>query len=364
MQSLVEKEQNFADLVNGVQGTSICFLLSQLVLNSLREQILEKYYFLEHKRFRYDPMLLLKLAIVRNFRNLTYKSINFHLSSEDCELLGISKISGHFQLPAGSTVHHFVKTRLGVDGFNEIMTHIAIEIRKFLPDEIGIIDSTPLEASRYDQCADFNPHYRIKMYKSHIFHLGDAPIFMLFSEGNGADITYAQPLVSIVSQSIRNIHAVFADAAYDSFEFHAQIWNDLGAHPYIDSKENAVINHEGTIQRIDHWVNKGWKNGGDIHASIDEKLGFLYKSGRMEQVGMFLRNQNLTDPSFEEMYKIRGDCEKTHNHIKSIVKFDVRKIREESKEFNILMNFVSYQLLIFARLQNGLSPTHGFAEYV
>ena len=84
----------------------------------------------------------------------------------------------------------------------------------------------------------------------------------------------------------------------------------------------------------------------------------------MEQVGMFLRNQNLTDPSFEEMYKIRCDCEKTHNHIKSIVKFDVRKIREESKEFNILMNFVSYQLLILARLQNGLFPTHGFAEYV
>ena len=78
---------------------------------------------------------------------------------------------------------------------------------------------------------------------------------------------------------------------------------------------------------------------------------------------MFLRNQNLTDPSFEEVYQIRGDCEKTHNHIKSIVKFDVRKIREESKEFNILMNFVSYQLLILARLQNGLSPTHGFSEY-
>ena len=136
MQSLVESEQNFADLLKGAQGISICLLLSQLVLNSLREQILEKYYFLEHNRFRYDPMLLLKLAIVRNFRNLTYKSINFHLSFEDCELLGISNVNGQFQLPAGSTVHHFVKTRLGVDGFNEIMAYIAIEIRKFLPDEV------------------------------------------------------------------------------------------------------------------------------------------------------------------------------------------------------------------------------------
>jgi hypothetical protein len=220
-------------------------------------------------------MLLLKLAIVRNFGNLTYKSINYHLSAEDCEFLGISKVSGQFQLPAGSTVHHFVKTRLGVDGFYDIMAHIAIEIRKFLPNEIGIIDSTPLVAARYNQYVHYNPHYRIKMYKSHIFHLGDAAVFMLFSEGNGADITYAQPLVSITSQSIQKIHAVFADAAYDSFEFHAQIWNDLGAHPYLDWKENAVINPEGTVEKIDHWVNKHWKNGEDIHASIDEKLKFL-----------------------------------------------------------------------------------------
>lgn len=202
------------------------------------------------------------------------------------------------------------------------------------------------------------------MYKSHIFHLGDAPLFMVFSDGNGADMTYVHPLISNIAQLISDLHDVYADAGYDSYETYSQIWYELGAHPYIDWRENAVVNPEGTIERIDHWVNKGWKNGGDIHASIEKKLRFLYESGRKGQVGMFFRNQNLNDPIFEEKYKIRGECEKTHNNIKSIVKFDVRKIRVESKEFNIIMNFVSYQLLILAGLQNGLTPFHGFTEYV
>ncbi|RXG33371.1 transposase, IS4, partial [Methanohalophilus sp. WG1-DM] len=29
-------------------------------------------------------------------------------------------------------------------------------------------DSTPLEASRYDRYADYNPHYKCKMDKAHI----------------------------------------------------------------------------------------------------------------------------------------------------------------------------------------------------
>lgn len=364
MNSLSEKEQDLGELLNGLQGISICFLLSQLFLDSLRGQILEKYYCAEHKRFRYDPILLLKLALVRNFRRTTYKSITFSISIEDCESLDIPKIGGKFRIPAGSTVHHFVKTRLGVEGFNDIMAYLAKEIRKFLPDEVGIIDSTPNEASRYDPFANFNPHYRIKMYKSHILHLGDAPLLMVFSDGNCSDMTYVRPLITNAAQLISDLDEVYADAGYDSFEIHSQIWYELGAHPYIDWKENAVINPEGTIERINHWVNKGWKNGGDVHAPIEEKLRFLYESGRKDQVGQFLRNKNLTDPSFEEKYQIRGDCEKTHNHIKSIVKFDVRKTRAESKEFNILMNFVSYQLLILARLQNRLTPVHGFAEYV
>lgn len=75
MASLSEKEFDLGSWLRLSQGISICLLLSQLYLDSLRSLILDKYYIADHNRFRYDPILLLKLAIVRNFRNLTYKSI-------------------------------------------------------------------------------------------------------------------------------------------------------------------------------------------------------------------------------------------------------------------------------------------------
>jgi hypothetical protein len=65
------------------------------------------------------------------------------------------------------------------------------------------------------------------------------------------------------------------------------------------TSDNAVINEDGTIERIDHWVNKMWKKGGNIHDSIDDKLFFLFNNGREKQVGMYLRNQNLLNSNFK-----------------------------------------------------------------
>jgi len=119
-----------------------------------------------------------------------------------------------------------------------------------------------------------------------------------------------------------------------------------------------VINKEGEEERINHWVNKNWKLGGDIHSPMDDKLKFLYEIGRREQVGMFLRNQNILDKSFEEQYKKRAECEKTHGHIKSTVKFDIRRIRNVSKKLYSLLSFISYQLLVLTELQNQIAGGH------
>jgi len=102
---------------------------------------------------------------------------------------------------------------------------------------------------------------------------------------------------------------------------------------------------------------------GSIHDSIPNKLKFLYEHDRSEQVGMYLRNQNLRDPSFKETYARRGDCERTHNHIKSIVKFDVRGLRTASKRLYVLVNFVAYQILLLGNLQNKIKPAQQLAQY-
>jgi hypothetical protein len=64
------------------------------------------------------------------------------------------------------------------------------------------------------------------------------------------------------------------------FDAHADIWYHLNARPIISYASNSVINKEGEKERIDHWVNKNWKIGGDVHSPMEDKLKFLYEIGR------------------------------------------------------------------------------------
>jgi hypothetical protein len=79
---------------------------------------------------------------------------------------------------------------------------------------------------------------------------------------------------------------------------------------------------------------------------------------------MYLRNQNLKDKSFPDSYKLRSECERIHGHIKNTVKFNVRRIMEESKELYSKFNFVAYQLLLLTNLQNSVKDTHTFGKYI
>ena len=137
----------------------------------------------------------------------------------------------------------------------------------------------------------------------------------------------------------------------------------MNARSIISDASNAVINKEGEKERIDHWVNKNWKIGGDVHAPMEDKLKFLYEIGRREQVGMYLRNQNILDKLFQALYKKRAECEKTHEHIKQVVKFDIIRIRNGSKKLYSLLNFVAYQLLVLAELQNMVEKRNSFGRY-
>ena len=71
-----------------------------------------------------------------------------------------------------------------------------------------------------------------------------------------------------------------------------------------------------------------------------------------KQVGMYLRNQNISDESFNEQYKKRDECEKIHGHIKCTVKFDIKRVRNESRKLYSLSSFIVYQLLVLTEIQN------------
>lgn len=330
---------------------------------SLLQYIEEHGYRRGGNHFRYDPLLMLKLVVVKCFRQLSYRDTAASLSEEDCRNLGVPRTEEGYCLPAHSTLHHFVKYRLKAEGFEMLMHIIGRTICRDSGETSGIIDSTPLEASRYTRDAAYNPHYQCRMDKAHIFHVGEFPISCCISGGNEADSVHVPSLVSAVKAMHPKLTAVFADGGYDSFQVHADIQYHLQARPYIEPRNTAVVQEEGTEPRINHWVNRLWKAGGSIHDPIPVKLRFLYEQGRSEQVGMYVRNQNLIDPSFRETYAKRGDCERTHNHIKSIVKFDIRGVRTASKRLYILVNFVVYQILLLGHLQNGIRPAQHLTHY-
>jgi len=106
-----------------------------------------------------------------------------------------------------------------------------------------------------------------------------------------------------------------------------------------------------------------WKKGGNVHDSIEDKLNFLYNNGRKKQVGMYLRNLNILNPNFKIEYKSRGDCERTHSHMKRMFNFRVKWIQNRSKEFYIALNFIAYQIVLLARLLNKETDIQDLSNY-
>lgn len=345
------------------ESVSICQFLHFLCIEDISKHVECTYYTNKYWHFKYNVSSLIKLFIVKCFRKLSYDKTISSLTKEEAIMLSFYDINGQIKLPSGGTLHHFIKYRLGEKGINDIMMFLGEKISKLSSEKDAKIDSTPLEASRYDKYADYNTHYGCKMDKAHITMVGTYPVFMTHTNGVAGDSPELIKHIEALKKMNADIESYSADGGYDSFVNHSEIWYHLNAKPIISYASNSVINQEGKEERIDHWVNKKWKMGGNVHAPMKEKLKFLYEIGRIEQVGMYLRNQNISDKLFQALYKKRAECEKIHGHIKQVVKFDIRRTRNGSKRFYSLLNFVAYQLLVLTELQNKVENGNSFGRY-
>ncbi len=93
------------------------------------------------------------------------------------------------------------------------------------------------------------------------------------------------------------------------------------------------------------------------------QVELLYEIRRKEQVGMYLRNQNIRDKAFDDQYKKRAECEKIHGHIKGTVKFDIRRVRNQSRKLYSLLSFIAYQLLVLTEIQSEVGDKNSFGRY-
>ena len=350
--------ENYTNKTN----VSLCQFLSFLDISDIVKHIEHNFYSNKDWHFRYDIGGMVKLSVVKFFRQIPYKKVI--ITGEEAWLLGFKEKDGVIQIPSAGTLHHFVKYRLGVEGTEQIMMMIGKKIAKLSKTTNAKMDSTPLEASRYDKYSDYNPHYGCKMDKAHITMIGTYPVFMTYTDGVDGDSPQLPNHIDAMLKMDVNIDEFYLDGGYDSFKNHADIWYKLNAKPMISLSKDAVINKEGNLKRINHWVNKMWRLRTSKHMKIEDKLRFLYENGRQEQVGKYLRNQHLKDESFPDSCKLRSECERIHCHIKNTVKFDVRYIMEENRELYTKFSFITYQLLLLVNLQNGIKPANSFENYV
>ena len=97
--------------------------------------------------------------------------------------------------------------------------------------------------------------------------------------------------------------------------------------------------------------------------SLTEKLVFLCKNGKREMLGAYLRNQTiLHGREVKDAMKRRGTCERKHAHLKKTVKFDVVHCKKNNRALSAIMNFITFQLLMLAHLQNRFQNMN-FANY-
>lgn len=359
-------------------GVLQTYLLSQLDLSSIAQSIEKQYYSpIVNVRFHYRVELLLKLWIFMRYHKKTYRTVISSLTDEDlANLLTKEELEkfhqGKFSLPSPSTLHHFVVYRLKDEGIAHVSSLLGTAMMHHLknntstPDgDEGIVDSTPLEASRYSPYATFNPHYKMWMAKAHIVSTAGYPLFMIFSEGAEDDGKYGHLLVNEVKKMNPEFKSFLCDGGYDSFLMYAEIFGELGARPIIRIRDTAVIHPEASDERLRKVANSQWKKGGDGKASIQDIRKFLYTlpvsdtknpDKYKELVGINLRNENLEIISeIDEALDKRGRCEEMHSQLKDIFKFNVKRCHKDHRALYVMLDFIAAQSMLLAYLQNNSS---------
>ena len=293
------------------------------------------------------PMTLLEL--LRQARRQRYEEFLEHLTPEDAFSVGLPIVDGAVRIPAVSTLNTFVNHVLNAElGPMLSEEFAAFFVSKGTGQSVATMDSSPVEASKNNRSAEYNPHYKQHMFKAHISMLDGVPLTMTFTDGNVHDNTQAEDLMKRSGKAglgPRHCGCMQGDAAYSPFLTYANC-NQILDVPMIAGKASNHVFHKGVDEEmIDRAVNRLWKEGGNPKAPLRTKLRFLFKKGMEKMVGVFLRNRRMGDPGADELYKNRGDCEKMHAYMDRWVGFDAIGLHRKHREQQVRGKFLCVQML-------------------
>lgn len=341
-------------------------LLSVLDLEFLRAE-LRKFYAEEWRWRKFDCVCMLKLDIFRIFKREDFTGVIRYLATnpQDAKLLGFP------ELPSEKTIWHWEKVRIGGQGWKRLFMICVRKIR-FLLFPFGIVlgrhlgqDSTPVESTREDPDAKFNPHYKLMMHKCHLLldiehHL---PLNYEGSDGLAYDGDYLLPLIG---ESEKNLETVaedcVADGNYGSFENHAHMHMrgcGLIVKPSVSDVYHPEADEEGLkaayqkMRRSDGWLPPGI-------ISMRQLIEFLYLHGKVELVGMHFRNALVKirdEIDFLKHYHRRSVNEGFHGVVKDKIEFGKMRV-SGSKNLEVHMGVHLLSVLAVGalfKIQNGVT---------
>lgn len=196
------------------------------------------------------------------------------------------------------------------------------------------VDSTPLEASRYSDWADFNVHYGIRMAKSHIVMISGHPLFNMFTNGNKGDCPeFIEMLQRYDTVPLKNARFL-SDGAYASHEAYLEVFLKTGTVMSSNIREDGIFHEEATYPKLVGLYNKLFREP-DFkplkQITPEHMLRYLASHGQGEKVGWFLRNLDLMrgDRIHRQDALDRHVCETMHHAMKRWVNFDVRGLQRK-----------------------------------
>lgn len=315
----------------------------------------------KQRGFKYPISSMFALIIYGECKKLGPMELELFLKTRGgqrlMETLGFKKgEDNRYHGPKHSWISEF-KNKVFPEFRFELEHEIAEAILGRAREEGGLIftvDSTPMEASRYSKWADFNPHYRIHMAKSHILMVNGRPLHFTFTNGNKADNPTFLRLLEKMNWGYFNngkVPACFlADGGYDSAEAYAATYKATGLILNTNVGVNAVLHEDGEWESICRRYQRHRNDGGYVCVSgctKDRIIRYLINHGDSEKAGWYLRNMDMRRPEKirKSMTKTRHICETTHHGMKRWVNYTVRGLHSKFLGHSLSLKTVTCQLL-------------------
>jgi len=275
-----------------------------------------------------------------------------------------------YDLPGYETIRHFINDLLDDEVLDHLFYVQVEEIRHQLNrhgkrlGEKTLEDATIITAKRDDPEAVYSGYYEDFGWKKDLMIDSRHKVFLAFQDlGINENEGQALPLNLEKLQEISiTINEITADGKYPTYENIAVAKHRYGTNLFYRPQDGWVHNCNGDLDEINRRYQKYWKHHDfRVHATLESKLGFLFKRGDHEWVGAYYRNRHVSRYNRRikhcvRRYRIeRNTNESFNNYLKQHMGFETSlpKKGKASAFKHTTLCLIAINAVALTRLQNG-----------